>query len=139
MPHHTHCPVCCAAATYLLAAPATGTPPYSVGGSVLVLRADWRDFPLREYQRWWAFLSGTLLPLYVVRTVRPSVCRGTEALRLVSLLSCYDHHHLPAAAAPAMLYACLTPLQLGWSLLYIAMCGGAGILGCVVAHLQQLG
>ena len=66
-----HCPVCCAAATYLLAAPATGTPPHSVGGSVLVLRADRRDFALREYQRWWAFLSGTLLPLYVVRTVRP--------------------------------------------------------------------
>ncbi|KAK9825896.1 hypothetical protein WJX81_002867 [Elliptochloris bilobata] len=56
------------AATYLLAAPATGTPPHSVGGSVLVLRADGGDFPLREYQRWWAFLSGTLVPLYVVRS-----------------------------------------------------------------------
>ncbi len=63
-----------AAATYLLAAPATGTPPHSVGGTVLVLRADLRDFALRDYHRWWAFLSETLLPLYVVRPVRP-MCR----------------------------------------------------------------
>jgi hypothetical protein len=42
-----------------------------VGGTVLVLRADLRDFALRDYHRWWAFLSETLLPLYVVRPVRP--------------------------------------------------------------------
>lgn len=59
-----------AAATYLMAAPATGTPPHSVGGTALVLRTDLRDFPLPEYQRWWEFLSGTLLPLYVIRSVR---------------------------------------------------------------------
>ena len=52
---------------------------------MLVLRADGRDFPLREYQRWWAFLSGTLLPLYVVRTVRPSRCNSRHCV----LYDCY--------------------------------------------------
>lgn len=37
-----------------------------------MLRGDLQDFPLREYARWWAFMSGTLLPLYVVRSVRPA-------------------------------------------------------------------
>ena len=38
-----------------------------------------------------------------------------------------------------MLYACLTPGVLGWSLLYDATPGGAEMLGCMVAHLQHLG